>query len=144
MSALSVTAAEVLPGTTNADFYTGTAGATLTAGMSVYLDSTTNTVKGADADASLAASAAIGIALHAALAGQPIRVQIAGEITIGATAAMTVGTIYVVGAAAGAIAPAADAEAASTWYVTVLGIARTAAILRMPTSGPFTAGVINP
>lgn len=143
MAALTVTVAEVL-GDYTGDIYTGIAGATITAGQSVYLDSTTSTVKLADADASAAAAAAIGIALHAALAGQPIRVQRTGDVTIGATAAMTVGTIYVVAATAGGIAPAADAEAASTWYVTPLGVAITAAKLRMPGSGPLVSGVINP
>ena len=143
MSALSITAAEVVRDSAG-DIYSGIAGGTITAGQSIYLDSTTNTLKGADADASQAAAAAIGIALHAALSGQPLQVQRAGDITLGSTAAMTVGTIYVVGATAGAIAPAADAEAASTWYVTVLGVAISASKLRMPTNGPLVSGVMNP
>lgn len=143
MAALSVTAAEVLADFAG-DIYTGIAGGTLTAGMSVYLDASTNTIKGADADASAAAAAAIGIALHAALAGQPIRVQRSGDITIGATAAMTAGLIYVVGATAGDIAPSADLTAASTWYATVLGVAISASKLRMPSGGPLVSGVINP
>lgn len=143
MAALTVTVAEVL-GDFTGDVYSGIAGGTLTAGQSVYLDATAGTVKAADADASAAAAAAIGIALHAALAGQPIRVQRSGDITIGATAAMAVGQVYVVGATAGDIAPVADAIAASTWYVTVLGTAISASKLRMPGSGPLVSGVINP
>ena len=93
MADLSITAAQVLPDPSG-DVYNGIAGATITAGQSVYLDATTTTVKLADADASAAAAAAIGIALHAATSGQPIRVQRSGTPTLGAGAAPAVGTVY--------------------------------------------------
>lgn len=136
MADLTITAAQVLPDSTG-DSYTGTAGGTLTAGQAVYLDDTVNTVKAADANASAATARAIGIALHAATAGQPIRVQRAGDVTLGTG---TAGTIYVVSANAGGIAPAADL--ASGHYVTVLGVGITGSKLRMPPAGPFVSGQV--
>lgn len=106
-----------------------TAGATITAGQPVYLDSTdSNSAKLADANASLATSRAIGLAAHAALDGQPLRVITGGNVTLGASP-LTVGTIYVVSATAGGIAPAADLTTGH--YVTILGVASTTAKLNL-------------
>jgi hypothetical protein len=110
--------------------------------MSVYLDASTGTVKGADCDASAAAAAAIGIALHAAGSGQPIKVQTAGDVTLGTSAAMTVGIPYFVGDDAGEIFVLGDL--ASNDYVTLMGVAITAGILRMPASGPLVSGIVKP
>jgi len=68
---LSITAASVVA-SSDAVTKKGTAGATITAGQVVYLDASTNTLKLAKADA-LATSNAVGIALHAASANQPLR-----------------------------------------------------------------------
>lgn len=124
MADLTITAASVAKGT-GATTSDGISGGTLTAGMSVYLDSATNTIKAADANLSSAASTAVGIALHAALSGQPIKYQTGGQITIGATVA--VGTIYVVSGTAGGIAPSTDLT--TGWYTNVLGVAITAGII---------------
>lgn len=51
----------------------------------------------------------------------------AGTLTIGGT--VVVGTVYVVSATAGGIAPSADL--ATGWYTTILGVATTAAKLSM-------------
>lgn len=132
MADLSITAASVAS-STDAQFFNGTAGATITAGQSVYLDSTTNTLKLADANASAATASVYGIALHATLSGQPLQVQVSGNINLGAT--LGVGTVYVQSATAGGIAPAADL--ASGWRTSVLciGTSSSNAIMCIRNSG---------
>ena len=125
MAALTITAAQVLPGA-NAVVEQGTAGATITAGMSVYKDSADNNHwKPADADSTgtaiTAGSAGLSIALHGASDGQPLRVQTGGdEITLGAGAAPAQGTVYVVGVTGGAIAP--ESDLASGDRLSILGV----------------------
>lgn len=128
MADLTVTATQVLAGV-DADFYNGIAGGTITAGQAIYLDETVNQLKTADANASLVTANAKGISLHAATAGQPLRIQVSGSLTIGAGAAPTVGIVYVVSATAGGIAPAADL--ASGHYTTVLGVGGTTNTIKM-------------
>lgn len=94
-----------------------TAGATITAGQVVYLDSASSTVKLSKASSTTAIAAAVGIALNGASSGQPVIVLTSGQVTIGATTAA--GTIYVVSANAGNIAPWADLVNPNV--VTVLG-----------------------
>lgn len=118
MSDITITPSGVLAGT-GAKIDEGTAGGTITAGMPVYKDSTnSNKLKAADADASAAAAAAVGIALHGASAGQPLKYQEKGPITIGGT--VVTGEIYVVSGNAGGVAPKGDL--ASLDWVTVLGV----------------------
>jgi hypothetical protein len=105
MADLTITAASVAAGANAALVNQYLAGATITQGQAVYVDSTTNTVKLADADA-LASSAATGIALNAASAGQPVTYQRYGNITIGATVA--VGVAYYVSTTPGAICLESD------------------------------------
>lgn len=110
----------------------GTAGETITAGQTVYKKSTDSKFYKADCDATaVGANTGIndvyGIALNGAAAGQPVTVQTSGTITIGAT--VVVGTIYQQSDTAGGIMPSTDA--AATNYVTVLGVATTAAIITL-------------
>jgi hypothetical protein len=70
MADLTVTAASVL--WTSGSKISGIAGASVTAGQALYLDSTTSTLKLAQADGTTAEAAAVGIALHAAGTGQPL------------------------------------------------------------------------
>ena len=105
MADLTITAANVAKGTNAAVVTSYLAGASITAGQSVYLDSATNTIKLADADA-LASSAAVGVSLNAAASGQPITDQRSGNITIGATVA--VGVAYYVSTTAGGICLESD------------------------------------
>lgn len=122
---LTITAASVVSSaSTTKD---GTAGEAITAGQAVYLKSSDGLLWKAQADGSAAEGAAVGIALNGGAAGQPIKYQYAGDITIGATVA--VGILYCVSAAAGGICPSADL--ASSDYVTLLGIGKTAAIITM-------------
>jgi hypothetical protein len=126
MSDISVTAANVLAGA-GAIIRTGRAGGTITAGQPVYADAADNgDLKAADNNVSAALANAIGIALHGASDGQPLSYQVEGDINLGAT--LEVGETYIVSATAGGIAPVEDI---STNFVTVLGVARTAAILQL-------------
>lgn len=121
MSALSVTPANVLKGA-SASTNQGIAGATITAGQPIYLDSATSTVKLADADASTTTATVIGIALNGASAGQPISwVTGDGDFTPGAT--LVSGESYYLGSTAGAINPVGDL--ATGWYPVLLFIAKS-------------------
>lgn len=115
---VAVTAASVIKGT-GASVVSGTlAGETITAGQPVYLNAADGKLYRALNDTSAHAQV-VGIALHAALAGQPLAYQTSGNLTF--NAALTVGIIYVVSANAGGIAPAADLAAGK--FVTILGVA---------------------
>jgi hypothetical protein len=125
MSDLSITAANVLAGS-GARTVDGTAGASVTAGQVVYLDSATNTYKLADCDSATAAvRSPDGIALHAAASGQPLEVLTRGPITIGAT--MTAGVAYYLSPNAGGICPVADVLSGD--YPTIVGIATSTTVL---------------
>lgn len=127
MTDLVITAASVLPGS-GARIVEGTAGAALTAGQALYLDSATNTYKLADTDSATAAvRSAVGIALHAAASGQPIAVQTGGSITIGAT--LTAGDAYWLSGTAGGICPVADVAAGD--YPEIIGIATSTTVMKL-------------
>lgn len=128
MADLAITAAQVLV-TSDTVTASGTAGATITAGQPVYLDAADSKYKLADANASSTTAAAVGIALHASLDGQPIKIATGGDLTLGAGAAPAVGTTYVLSATAGGIAP--NVDAASGWFKTILGVGKTGNILSM-------------
>lgn len=129
MVALSITASQVQPGSGVAT-KEGTAGATITAGQCLYLDSATDTLKLADANGTAAVATCVGIALNGASSGQPVEYQSVGSITLGAGASMTVGEIYLVSTTAGSIMPEADISTQND-YVTVLGVATAAATLKL-------------
>ena len=116
---LSITSSQVLV-TADTETAEGTAGATITAGQTLYLDSSDSKYKLADANASSSTAACIGIALHGSSDGQPIKLATGGSITIGAGAAPAVGTTYVLSATAGGIAPNVDAT--SGWFKTIIGV----------------------
>jgi hypothetical protein len=125
MADLSITAANVVAGAGSTK-RSGTAGATVTAGQVVYLDSATNTLKLADNDSATAAvRSPVGIALHGATANQPLTYLSAGPITIGATVA--VGDVLCLSSTAGGICPAADIAAGD--YNTIIGIATSTTVV---------------
>jgi len=127
MADISVTATAVVAGS-NAQLVAGTAGATITAGQTLYQDaSDSNKIKLADANGTSATAAVWGIALHAASSGQPIQGIGGGSLTINSV--LTTGVIYVASATAGGIAPAADI--ASGWRTSVLGVATSATTLAL-------------
>lgn len=131
MSAVSVTAAEVLPiaGSTQIDKEL-LFGAAVTAGQAVYKDTATSPATWKLADANLSATAALvsGIALNSGAIGQVAAVAIGGTIDPGFT--VTVGEVYVLGAtAAGDINPVADLT--TGWYTNIVGLGITASILKL-------------
>ncbi len=129
MADITVTAANVLPGSDANVLTNYLAGETITAGMAVYLKSSDSRWWKAQCDstAAEAGSAGLGIALMGSSAGQAVAVQISGSITIGATVVAT--TQYIVSATAGGICPIADIV--STNYLSLLGYGSTTAILIM-------------
>lgn len=127
MSDISITAGSVLKGA-NAKTASGTAGATITAGQTLYADSSASFVlKLADANASAATANCVGIALHGASSGQPITyVYEDDDFTPGGTLSLSAAAddgIYVLSGTAGGIAPVGDV--ASGWYPVVLGVAKS-------------------
>lgn len=130
MADISVTAANVLSSAT-ALTSSGVAGATITAGQTLYIDTAnSNVLKLADANASALTATVAGIALHGASSGQPLKyVYEDSTFTHGAT--LTVGQTYVQSATAGGIAPVTDLVTGD--YPSVLFIAKTSttAVLRI-------------
>lgn len=134
MADLSVTAANVryVSGGT----FDGTAGATITAGQTVYLDSADNLLKLADDDVSAVTADVRGIALHGSANGQPLRIQTGGVINLGAT--LTLGEAYALSDTPGGIRPWADLGTGDRVFF--LGIGQTAANLLF---NPFNANVVH-
>jgi len=123
---LTITAASVQHAV-GASLVTGVSGAAITPGDSLYL-SATKQLTPALHSGTAAQAAAVGIAVSGAPgAGQPITYQTAGNVDLGAT--LTTGVTYVVGAAAGGIAP--DSDAGASDFPTVLGVATTTSNLKM-------------
>ncbi len=115
MAAISITAANVLH-SSSATIFTGTAGATITQGQPIYLDTVTNTYKLANA---LTNSPVAGVAMVGASANQDMVIcsrdpNFAGGFT------STTGNVILVGNTAGVIQPYEDK--ATGWYVTSLGV----------------------
>lgn len=127
MTDISITAVNVVAGS-NAVRDDGTAGETIAAGKAVYKSSTTNKWMLADSNSATAeARKATGIALNGASLNQPVAVQKAGDITIGAT--LTAGTAYYLSDTAGGICPLADVGAGE--YVCLLGLAKSTSVLAL-------------
>lgn len=128
MTDLTITPASVIAGA-GAVLENGTAGATITAGQAVYLDTaTTGKYQLADCDsATAAARVARGIALNGASAGQPLQIAKSGPVTIGAT--LTPGVTYCLSATPGGVAPAADITTGD--YPCILGLAASASVLNL-------------
>jgi len=136
MTDLSVTPGSVLA-SSGAKIRKGIAGATITAGQTLYEDTATLDASGkpklklADSDdASVVVRNCCGIALNGASAGQPVFfVDEDASFTPGGT--LVIGTTYVLSDTPGGIMPAADLEIGD--YPTVLFIANTTALatLRM-------------
>lgn len=119
MADVTITATGVLAGS-NAARQNGLAGEAITAGKAVYLSPSTKKWLLADNNSATAdARRAGGIALNGAALNQPVSVQTAGDITIGAT--LTVGAVYALSDTPGGICPDADVGAGE--FVCLLGIA---------------------
>lgn len=126
MAELSVTPADVVV-TSTTTTATGTAGATITAGMAIYIDAAaSNAIKPCDADV-LASSVCVGIALHGAASGQPIKYATGGDITF---STMVVGRPYFVSQTTpGSLC--VDSDLLTGDFITFIGIASTATNLKL-------------
>jgi len=124
MADLTITPASVA--TSLGSQVSATAGVSIAAGQAVYLDSTTNTLKLADADAA-ASAAVVGIAVNSGSAGQPVTYQPVGLITIGAT--VVTGTAYYLSSTAGGVC--LESDLVSGDYVTFLGIATSTTVIAL-------------
>ena len=128
MADIAITAANVVAGSGAAISRSANAGATITAGQVVYLDSSTGTYKLADCNSATAAvRSPVGIALNGASSGQPLAVLTSGPITIGGT--LTAGVAYYLSGTAGGIRPVADNTTGD--YPVALGIATSTSVLNV-------------
>lgn len=100
------------------------AGAAITAGEVLATNSSQQAILASDASATLAA--VLGIALHDAASGQPIKYQTGGDINLGAT--LAVGKHYCL-STDGGIAPVDDI--AGSEFPSYLGYAISTSILRL-------------
>jgi hypothetical protein len=118
MADINITAANVAA-TNPTGSNRGIAGATITQGQVLYLDSSDSRLKLADANASAATKVPIGIALNAASAGQPVNyVSVDTSFTVGAT--LSIGDVLYLSATAGGIT-ATYADLTTGMVVAVLG-----------------------
>lgn len=123
MADLSITAANVSATEGEVSRYECYAGATITAGQVVYIDTAaSNVAKLAESDGAALAATVKGVALNGAATGQPLSVATSGDLDIGGT--LTIATIYILSRTAGAICPAADL--ASGDYLSIVGVATAA------------------
>lgn len=130
MADISITAANVVKGS-DARTELGTAGATISAGQPVYLDSADGKLKLSDNNAT-GKKTVRGIALNGAADGQPLVIQRSGDVTIGAT--LTAGSRYYLSGTAGGIMP--EADLASGMDVVLIGLAKSTTVLSINIQAP--------
>ncbi len=132
MTDLTITAASVLAGA-NASRKDGIAGEAIAAGRAVYQAAASKKWMLADSNSATAeARRATGIALNGAALNQPVSVQTAGDVTIGAT--LTPGTAYYLSDTPGGICPVADIGSGE--YVCLIGLAKSATVLAIDVQFP--------
>lgn len=125
MADVAVTAASCVAGTA-ARISHGIAGATITAGQVVYLDSATSKYGLADSNSATAGvRVPVGISLNGAAASQPLAVLTSGPVTIGGT--LVAGTTYALSETPGGLQPVADL--ASGEYPSIIGMATSTTVL---------------
>jgi hypothetical protein len=124
MADISITAANVVAGS-DAVRESGTAGATVTAGQLVYLDTSDMKYKLADSNGAAALRVPNGIALNGASNGQPLVIQKGGDITIGGT--LTAGIPYFLSDTPGGLCPLPDIGTGE--YSCIIGIAKSTSVL---------------
>lgn len=119
MADFSVTAAGVVK-RSGATTTSGTAGATITAGKAVYLDSNDSKWKLGNCETSTTTAGlnGVGVALHGAADGQPLNVITAGDWYAGAAAVE--GEDYYMSGTAGGLAPRADLSNVAPDYRTLV------------------------
>lgn len=123
-SDLSITATNVIPSSA-AVIQTGTAGEALTAGQLVYKKAGDRKFYKADCDSATAEVRDVyGIAVTSSATGAPVSIVLQDDALQIAASGLTNGTIYLLSATAGGLAPAADAT--TGWRVTVVAVAKSA------------------
>ena len=127
MADLTITAANVAAVSTNRIERKYNAGATITAGQAVVLNSSGVYVLADNNSATAALRVPDGIALNGASSGQPLAVLKGGDVTIGAT--LTPGLAYYLSDTPGGIGVVGDLSTGE--YPCVIGIARSASVLRV-------------
>lgn len=121
---LSITATNVIPSSA-AVIQTGTAGEALTAGQLVYKKASDRKFYKADCDSATAeVRDCYGLAVTSSATGAPVSIVIEDSSLQIAASGLTNGTIYLLSATAGGLAPAADAT--TGWRVTVVAVAKSA------------------
>ena len=127
MSALTIAAADVFGD--GSIYETLPAGEVIAAGQAVYKSSSTWLLAECDASTTVSTkSVVIGIALNSALvAGQPVKVQKRGTVTV--SAVVTVGEIYVLDGGAGGICP--EADIATNDWITIIGVGATTTTIKL-------------
>ena len=132
MADVTVVANEVLPESGVTRMIEGIAGATITAGQLVYLDTSAGTYKLADANASAATSVVAGIAMNSCVANQAMRIAAPGPdgTTLDPGFTVTVGSTYWLSATAGGITLTA-ADLVTGMYPVVIGVGITASQLKL-------------
>lgn len=123
MTDISITAGSVVKGS-NALVENGHAGAAITAGQMVYMDSS-GLYQLADSNGAAALRVPRGVALNSAGANQPLAIQRQGDVTIGAT--LTAGVTYYLSDTPGGICPLADVGSGE--YACIVGIAKSTTVL---------------
>lgn len=104
---------------------TGIAGATITAGQTVYKDAADGKFKLADSNAA-GLNSVYGIAAHASLSGQPLTV-VRDDPAFVPGATLVAGTFYALSETPGGIQPVADLATGET--VVMVGIAKSTSVL---------------
>jgi hypothetical protein len=132
MADLTITATNVVPVQAGHAFEDGIAGATITAGQAVVLNSANLWVL-ADADNVCYVTDKFGVAENGAAANQTIRVQVGGKIAIGGTVA--IGQVYAVSTTAGGIAAIADLTTGKYIILLGIGVSVTEILLGIKPSG---------
>lgn len=131
---LAVTAGSVLK-SSSAKVSEGVAGATITAGQALYVDTAdSDKLKLADADAASPANVFAGIALHGALAGQPIKYATKDGVFTPGFTAVAGDPIYLSDVAGGLTKTFGDLETSDV--VTVVGVMTSSTVMNLnPTRG---------
>lgn len=144
MSDLSLTSSSVVATAANNStivWRKGTAGVAIAPGQPLYLDSATNTLKLADANASAATATVVGVALTGASgSGQPVLyVDYDPSFTHG-LATVAAGDVIYLSQTAGAHTKTIGDISSGSGYVTVLGVAISATKMILD---PIVSGVLK-
>jgi len=125
---VSITAANLLPDATTAQYQVAPAGAAVTAGQLVYLD-TTGKWQLAKANGTAAQATLVGVATSTGVANQPLVVQISGNVNPGGT--LVQGLYYIASPNnPGGLAPITDFTT-SGHYLSIIGQATTTTNLQI-------------